>query len=30
MSEPSLPELEARRDVLYAQLCAVGDFRQGR
>lgn len=29
MSEPSLPELEARRDVLYAQLSAVGDFRRG-
>ena len=29
MSEPSLPELEARRDWLYAQLSAVGDFRRG-
>ena len=29
MSEPPLPELEARRDVLYAQLSAVGDFRRG-
>jgi hypothetical protein len=29
MSEPSLPELEARRDRLYAQLSAVGDFRRG-
>ena len=29
MSEPSLPELEAERDGLYAQLSAVGDFRRG-
>jgi hypothetical protein len=29
MSEPSLPELEAERDCLYAQLSAVGDFRRG-
>ena len=29
MSEPSLLELEARRDRLYAQLAAVGDFRRG-
>ena len=29
MTEPSLPELEARRDRLYAQLAAVGDFRRG-
>jgi hypothetical protein len=29
MTEPSLPELEARRDWLYAQLSAVGDFRRG-
>ncbi len=29
MSEPSLPELEARRDWLYAQLSTVGDFRRG-
>src|SRR3984957_18533320 len=29
MSEPSLPELEARRDWLFAQLRAVGDFRRG-
>ena len=29
MSEPSLPELEAERDLLYAQLAAVGDFRRG-
>jgi hypothetical protein len=29
MSEPSLPELEARRDRLFAQLSAVGDFRRG-
>jgi hypothetical protein len=29
MSEPSLPELEARRDRLFAQLRAVGDFRRG-
>ncbi|MGH3125828.1 MAG: DUF6788 family protein [Streptosporangiaceae bacterium] len=29
MAEPSLPELEAERDRLYAQLAAVGDFRRG-
>src|SRR6516225_6510890 len=29
MSEPSLRELEARREWLYAQLSAVGDFRRG-
>jgi hypothetical protein len=29
MTEPSLPELEALRDRLYAQLPAVGDFRRG-
>ena len=29
MTEPSLPELEAERDLLYAQLAAVGDFRRG-
>jgi hypothetical protein len=29
MSEPSLPELEAERERLYAQLSAVGDFRRG-
>jgi hypothetical protein len=29
MSEPSLPELEAERDRLYAQLSDVGDFRRG-
>jgi len=29
MSEPSLPELEARRDRLYVHLSAVGDFRRG-
>jgi len=29
MSELSLPELEAERDRLYAQLSAVGDFRRG-
>jgi hypothetical protein len=29
MSEPSLPELEAERDRLYALLAAVGDFRRG-
>jgi len=29
MSEPSLPELEAERDRLYAQLGKVGDFRRG-
>ncbi|MBO0838550.1 MAG: hypothetical protein J2P28_23970 [Actinobacteria bacterium] len=29
MTEPSLPELEAERDRLYAELAAVGDFRRG-
>jgi hypothetical protein len=29
MTEPSLPELEAQRDRLYARLAAVGDFRRG-
>jgi uncharacterized protein DUF6788 len=29
MSEPSLLELEAERNRLYAQLSAVGDFRRG-
>ncbi|MGH3191079.1 MAG: DUF6788 family protein [Streptosporangiaceae bacterium] len=29
MSEPSLAELEAERNRLYAQLSAVGDFRRG-
>jgi hypothetical protein len=29
MSEPSLEELEAERDRLYARLAAVGDFRRG-
>jgi hypothetical protein len=29
VSEPSLPELEAERDLLYAQLAATGDFRRG-
>ena len=29
MTEPSLPELEAERDRLYAQLSDVGDFRRG-
>src|ERR1700720_332491 len=29
MTEPSLSELEAERDRLYAQLGAVGDFRRG-
>ena len=29
MTEPSLPELEARRDRLYTQLSMVGDFRRG-
>src|ERR1700751_1183779 len=29
MTEPSLPELEAERDRLYAQLAEVGDFRRG-
>ena len=29
MTELSLPELEASRDRLYAQLAAVGDFRRG-
>jgi hypothetical protein len=29
MTDPSLPELEAERDRLYAQLSAIGDFRRG-
>ena len=29
MAEQSIPELEAERDRLYAQLAAVGDFRRG-
>ena len=29
MSEPSLPELMAERDRLFAQLSLVGDFRRG-
>jgi len=29
MTEPTLAELEAERDRLYAQLAAVGDFRRG-
>jgi hypothetical protein len=29
MSEPSLPELMAERDRLFAQLSVVGDFRRG-
>ena len=29
MSEPSLPELEAERERLYAQLSEIGDFRRG-
>jgi len=29
MTEPSLPELEAERDRLCAQLSAAGDFRRG-
>jgi len=29
MTEPSLPELEAERDRLFAQLSVVGDFRRG-
>jgi hypothetical protein len=29
MAELSLPELEAERDRLYAQLSMVGDFRRG-
>jgi hypothetical protein len=29
VTEPSLPELEAERDRLYAQLSMVGDFRRG-
>ncbi len=29
MSEPSLPELMAERDRLFAQLGMVGDFRRG-
>jgi hypothetical protein len=29
MSDPSLAELQAKRERLYAQLSAVGDFRRG-
>ena len=29
MAGPSLPELEAERERLFAQLSAVGDFRRG-
>ena len=29
MTEPLLPELEAERDRLYAQLSTAGDFRRG-
>ena len=29
MAEPSLPDLQAERDRLYAQLSMVGDFRRG-
>jgi hypothetical protein len=29
VTKPSLAELEAERDFLYAQLAAVGDFRRG-
>lgn len=29
MAGPSLPELEAERERLYAQLAATGDFRRG-
>jgi hypothetical protein len=29
VTEPSLPELEAERDRLFAQLSMVGDFRRG-
>jgi hypothetical protein len=29
MTDPSLAELEAERDRLYAQLSVVGDFRRG-
>ena len=29
MTEPPLPDLEAERDRLYAQLSVVGDFRRG-
>src|SRR5215472_7118277 len=29
MTEPSLSELEAERDLLYARLSRVGDFRRG-
>jgi hypothetical protein len=29
MTDPLLPELEAERERLYAQLAAVGDFRRG-
>ena len=30
MTEPSLPELEAERDQLFAQLSVVGDSGGGR
>ena len=30
MSEPSLPELEAERDRLFAQLARSGTFAAGR
>ena len=30
MAGPSVPELQAERERLYAQLSAVGDFRRGR
>ena len=29
MSEPTLPELEAKRDRLFALLASLGDFRRG-
>lgn len=29
MTEPTLAELEAERDRLYAQLAGIGDFRRG-
>jgi hypothetical protein len=29
MTEPSIPELEAERNRLYAQLAGLGDFRRG-
>ena len=29
MTGPSLPELEAERDLLYVRLAATGDFRRG-